>query len=130
MATTLTAPQAKVLRGVIAAGGVALHLQTGRTQAVIRKLIEKGLLAIKADDGRVGPTATHYGFEAVRALAVDIGGGWSRATLTLVHGDTVWNPYSTKYYFAGEGTWTFLFHPSSIEVESTPEDYHRVSIAR
>ena len=49
----LTARQAEVLQGVTRAGSVALYLQTGRTQTVIRNLIKKGLLAV-GSDGRVG----------------------------------------------------------------------------
>lgn len=50
--TKLTKRQEEVLQGVTRAGGIALHLQTGRTQTVIRNLIKKGLLVI-APDGRV-----------------------------------------------------------------------------
>lgn len=48
----LTKRQQEVLQGVTRAGGIALHLQSGRTQTVIRNLIKKGLLTI-ALDGRV-----------------------------------------------------------------------------
>jgi hypothetical protein len=48
----LTPRQDEVLQGVTRAGGIALHLQSGRTQTVIRNLIKKELLAI-APDGRV-----------------------------------------------------------------------------
>lgn len=53
--STLTTRQAEVLQGVRRAGAITLHLQTGRTQTVIRNLIKKGLLTI-ALDGRVIPT--------------------------------------------------------------------------
>jgi hypothetical protein len=51
----LTTRQNEVLQGVTKAGGIALHLQSGRTQTVIRNLIKKGLLTIGLD-GRVIPT--------------------------------------------------------------------------
>lgn len=50
--TKLTPRQDEVLQGVTRAGGIALHLQSGRTQTVVRNLIKKGLLTI-ATDGRV-----------------------------------------------------------------------------
>ena len=50
--TQLTRRQQEVLQGVTRAGGIALHLQTGRTQTVVRNLIKKGLLTIGLD-GRV-----------------------------------------------------------------------------
>lgn len=48
----LTKRQQEVLQGVTRAGGIALHLQSGRTQTVVRNLIKKGLLTIGLD-GRV-----------------------------------------------------------------------------
>lgn len=50
--TPLTKRQQEVLQGVTRAGGIALHLQSGRTQTVVRNLIKKGLLTIDLD-GRV-----------------------------------------------------------------------------
>lgn len=50
--TQLTKRQQEVLQGVTRAGGIALHLQSGRTQTVVRNLIKKGLLTV-APDGRV-----------------------------------------------------------------------------
>lgn len=50
--TNLTRRQNEVLQGVTRAGGIALHLQSGRTQTVVRNLIKKGLLTIGLD-GRV-----------------------------------------------------------------------------
>ena len=50
--TRLTKPQAEVLQAVTRIGAIALHLQTGRTQTVIRNLIKKKMLII-APDGRV-----------------------------------------------------------------------------
>lgn len=44
--TNLTKRQEEVLQGVTRAGGIVLHLQTGRTQTVVRNLIKKGLLTI------------------------------------------------------------------------------------
>ena len=51
----LTPRQAEVLQAVTRIGAIALHLQTGRTQTVIRNLIKKRLLVI-APDGRVVAT--------------------------------------------------------------------------
>ena len=128
--TTLTARQAEVLDGVKRAGGIALHLQTGRTQAVIRNLISKGYLTI-ATDGRIAAREPqHYGHSAVMAASVDIGQGWRRASITLADGDTLWNPYSTKKHLAGAGEWKFLIHPSGIEVEVMPDLYYTVGIPR
>lgn len=58
--TNLTKRQEEVLQGVTRAGGIALHLQSGRTQTVIRNLIKKGLLTI-ALDGRVVVTQAKGG---------------------------------------------------------------------
>ena len=49
---SLTKRQTEVLQAVTRMGAIALHLQTGRTQTVIRNLIKKKMLVI-APDGRV-----------------------------------------------------------------------------
>ena len=49
----LTKRQTEVLDAVTRIGAIALHLQTGRMQTVIRNLIKKGLLTV-GPDGRVG----------------------------------------------------------------------------
>lgn len=125
---TLTAKQAEVLRGIKNAGGVALHLQTGRTQAVIRKLIQKGSATI-ALDGRVVAVETgprHFTHADVIAAAQPIPGSeWKKAVITLKFGDTIDSPYSTKWFFTGSGDYTFLVHPTSVELRDAPESARR-----
>jgi hypothetical protein len=127
---TLTAKQAEVLKGLVATGGVALHLQTGRTQAVIRKLIQKGAATI-ALDGRVvavegsgGPR--HFTSADILAAAQPLPDSeWKKAEVTLKFGDTIDSPYSTKWYFTGSGRYTFLIHPTSLELRDAPESARR-----
>lgn len=125
---TLTAKQAEVLKGIRAVGGIALHLQTGRTQAVVRNLIKKGA-ALIAKDGRVvavdsGPKHfTHADIaEAARPIPDST---WRRAVVTLKDGDTIDSPYSTKWYFTGAGAYTFLVHPTSVELTEAPDSVRR-----
>lgn len=126
--TTLTAKQTEVLKGIRSAGGVALHLQTGRTQSVIRNLIKKGAATI-AIDGRVVAVQTgpqHFTAADVIKAAVAIPDSeWRRAVITLKVGDTIDSPYSTKWYFTGSGDYTFLVHPSSLELRDAPESARR-----
>ena len=125
---TLTSKQAEVLRGLVATGGVALHMQTGRTQAVIRKLIQKGAATI-ALDGRVFAVKTgprHFTHADILAAAQPIPDSeWKRAVITLKFGDTIDSPYSTKWFFTGSGDYTFLIHPTSLELRDAPESARR-----
>lgn len=129
----LTVRQSEVLAAIARTeGGVTLHLQSAATKNVIRTLIAKGLVSVSlegkaaARDG--GPK--HLGHAEVMAAAVDIGEGWKRATITLAEGDTLWNPYSTKKHYTGAGTWSFLIHPSSLEVERRPGTWREVYLSR
>ena len=134
---TLTAKQAEVLRGIKNAGGVALHLQTGRTQAVIRKLIEKGAATLRLDGAVVAvesPSASteppsgarHFTHADIIAAAQPIEGSeWKKAEITLKFGDTIDSPYSTKWFFTGSGRYTFLIHPTSLELRDAPESARR-----
>lgn len=126
---TLTAKQAEVLGGITRAGGVALHMQTGRTQAVIRKLIQKGAATIALDGRVVAVTPNmpkHFTHADILAAAQPIEGSqWSRAVITLKFGDTIDSPYSTKWYFTGSGDYTFAIHPTSLELQDAPESARR-----
>lgn len=126
--TTLTAKQAEVLKGIKSAGGVALHLQAGRTQAVIRKLIQKGAATIETD-GRVVAVQTgprHFTHADIIAAAQPIpDSDWKKAEITLKFGDTIDSPYSTKWFFTGSGRYTFLIHPTSLELRDAPEAARR-----
>lgn len=121
--TLLTAHQAEVLSSIRNAGSVTLKHQTGRVKRTITRLADRGLLNVT--DGIVtapqARTSGHVGYpEVLAAATVELGHGWRRAVVELADGQTLWCPTSTKKHFTGAGTWTFLFHPSSIEVESAP----------
>ncbi len=59
---------------------------------------------------------THYSEEDVRERAVDLGEGWSIASLVLMRRDTAWNPCSTKGPIYGPGLVEFHMHFTGITV--------------
>lgn len=127
---TLTKLEGDTLAQIARTGGVMLHLQTGRVQAAVRRLIAKGRASVDANGRVTAHRPRHYHMADLVCSAVELGGNWSRATVTLRDGDTVWHPYSTKKHFTGAGVWTFLFHPSSAELETSPETRREVYLPR
>lgn len=59
---------------------------------------------------------THWNTMMIRAVARDIGDGWTKTVIRLDHDDTADAGTSTKYAWGGPGEVEYLMHPSGWQI--------------